>query len=156
MGEGKTEAAFYAHSEFQRRFGHRGLYIAMPTRATGNAMFLRTLEFLKSFAGDRILDLQLLHGATQLNDTFQQLKVSQIHSEEGDGAIQASSWFTHKKRALLSEYGVGTIDQALLTILPVRHYFVRLWGLANRVELKSLKLKGMETLMLSKLLLIRQ
>ena len=25
------------------------------------------------------------------------------------------------------------MDQALLTILPVRHQFVRLWGLANRV-----------------------
>jgi len=133
MGEGKTEAAFYAHLELQRRFGHRGLYIAMPTKATGNAMFSRTLEFLKSFTGDRTLDLQLLHGATQLNDTFQKVRLGQIHSDEGDGAIQAGSWFTYKKRALLSEYGVGTIDQALLTILPVRHYFVRLWGLANRV-----------------------
>jgi CRISPR-associated endonuclease/helicase Cas3 len=133
MGEGKTEAAFYAHLELQRRFGHRGLYIAMPTKATGNAMFSRTLDFLKSFSDDRILDLQLLHGAIQLNDMFQKVRLGQIHSDEGDGAIQAGSWFTYKKRALLSEYGVGTIDQALLTILPVRHYFVRLWGLANRV-----------------------
>ena len=28
---------------------------------------------------------------------------------------------------------MGTVDQALLPILPVRHNFVRLWGLANRV-----------------------
>lgn len=133
MGEGKTEAAFYAHLELQRRFGHRGLYIAMPTKATGNAMYTRTLDFLKSFSGDRNLDLQLLHGAIQLNDTFQKVRLGQIHSDQGDGAIQAGTWFTYKKRALLSEYGVGTIDQALLTILPVRHYFVRLWGLANRV-----------------------
>jgi CRISPR-associated endonuclease/helicase Cas3 len=32
MGEGKTEAAFFAHMELQRRFGHRGLYVALPTR----------------------------------------------------------------------------------------------------------------------------
>ncbi|MGB7567828.1 MAG: CRISPR-associated helicase Cas3' [Chitinivibrionales bacterium] len=133
MGEGKTEAAFYAHLELQRRFGHRGLYIAMPTKATGNAMFSRTLEFLQAFCMARTLDLQLLHGATQLNETFQNLRLGQIHSDEGQGSIQASIWFTYKKRALLSEYGVGTVDQALLTILPVRHYFVRLWGLANRV-----------------------
>jgi CRISPR-associated endonuclease/helicase Cas3 len=133
MGEGKTEAAFYAHLELQHRFSHRGLYIAMPTKATGNAMFSRTLDFLKAYSGNRILDLQLLHGATQLNDTFERVRLGQIHSDEGDGAILAGSWFTFKKRALLSEYGVGTIDQALLTILPVRHYFVRLWGLANRV-----------------------
>jgi len=133
MGEGKTEAAFYAHLELQRRLGHRGLYVALPTKATGNAMFSRTLEFLKGFHGGRHLDLQLLHGGTLLNDSFQDLRLRGIHAEGGDGSIQAGEWFTHKKRALLSEYGVGTVDQALMPILPVRHNFVRLWGLANRV-----------------------
>lgn len=133
MGEGKTEAAFYAHLELQRRFGHRGLYVALPTQATGNAMFERTLAFLQLHGSGRMLDLQLLHGATLLNDTFQNLRISGIHDSDRDGEIRASEWFTHKKRALLSEYGVGTVDQALLPILPVRHNFVRLWGLANRV-----------------------
>lgn len=133
MGEGKTEAAFYAHLELQRRLGHRGMYVALPTKATGNAMFRRSLAFLKGFHGDRHLDLQLLHGGTLLNDSFQDLRLRGIHAEGVDGSIQAGEWFTHKKRALLSEYGVGTIDQALMPILPVRHNFVRLWGLANRV-----------------------
>ncbi|WP_029462024.1 CRISPR-associated helicase/endonuclease Cas3 [Serpentinimonas barnesii] len=133
MGEGKTEAAYYAHLELQRRFGHRGLYIALPTKATGNAMFRRTLRFLKSQGCERPLDLQLLHGGTLLNDDFKRLKPTGIHDPQSLGDVRAGEWFTHKKRALLSEYGVGTIDQALLTILPVRHQFVRLWGLANRV-----------------------
>ena len=133
MGEGKTEAAFFAHLELQRRFGHRGLYVALPTKATGNAMFKRTLKFLRRQGSDRKLDLQLLHGATFLNDTFQNLRFSGIHDPATGGEIRAGEWFTHKKRALLSEYGVGTVDQALLPILPVRHNFVRLWGLANRV-----------------------
>ncbi len=136
MGEGKTEAAFYAHLELQRRFGHRGLYVALPTKATGNAMFHRTEVFLKDMGPSRPLDLQLLHGATQLNTSFQALRIKNIHADHGriqEGEVRASEWFTHKKRALLSEYGVGTIDQALLPILPVRHQFVRLWGLANRV-----------------------
>ena len=133
MGEGKTEAAFFAHLELQRRFGHRGLYVALPTKATGNAMFERTLEFLHNQGTDRKLDLQLLHGATLLNDTFQNLRLSGIHDPNAGGEIRAGEWFTNKKRALLSEYGVGTLDQALLPILPVRHNFVRLWGLANRV-----------------------
>lgn len=133
MGEGKTEAAFYAHLQLQRRFHHRGLYVALPTKATGNAMFERTLAFLRSLNPGRNLDLQLLHGAALLNDTFQNLTFSSIQDPDGGGDIRAGEWFTHKKRALLSEYGVGTVDQALLPILPVRHQFVRLWGLANRV-----------------------
>ena len=133
MGEGKTEAAFFAHLEVQRRFGHRGLYVALPTKATGNAMFKRTLKFLRDQGSDRRLDLQLLHGAKLLNDNFQNLRLSGIHDCVAGGDVRAGEWFTNKKRALLSEYGVGTVDQALLTILPVRHNFVRLWGLANRV-----------------------
>jgi len=133
MGEGKTEAAFFAHLELQRRFGHRGLYIALPTKATGNAMFKRTLKFLRGQGMNRTLDLQLLHGGSLLNDTFQNLKVSGIYDATAGGEVRAGEWFTNKKRALLSEYGVGTVDQALLPILPVRHNFVRLWGLANRV-----------------------
>jgi CRISPR-associated endonuclease/helicase Cas3 len=133
MGEGKTEAALFAHLDLQRRFGHRGLYVALPTKATGNAMFRRILKFLRSQGTDRKLDLQLLHGAKLLNDTFQNLHLSGIHDPATGGEVRAGEWFTNKKRALLSEYGVGTVDQALLTILPVRHNFVRLWGLANRV-----------------------
>lgn len=133
MGEGKTEAAFFAHLELQRHFGHRGLYIALPTKATGNAMFERTLKFLRRQGSDYPLDLQLVHGGALLNDTFQSLKLSGIHDPQTGGAVRAAEWFTSKKRALLSEYGVGTVDQAILPILPVRHHFVRLWGLANRV-----------------------
>ena len=133
MGEGKTEAAFYAHLELQRRFGHRGLYVALPTKATGNAMFNRTLKFIREQGIDRNIDLQLLHGGTVLNDTFQNLRIFGIHDPETGGEVRAGEWFTNKKRALLSEYGVGTVDQAILPILPVRHNFVRLWGLANRV-----------------------
>lgn len=135
MGEGKTEAAWFAHLELQRRFEHRGLYIALPTQATGNAMFARTLAFLHAQDAGRVLDFQLLHGGTLLNDSFQQLRLSSVHDDMDPKAAQvkAGEWFTHKKRALLSEYGVGTVDQALLPILPVRHHFVRLWGLANRV-----------------------
>ena len=97
MGEGKTEAAFFAHLELQRRFGHRGLYVALPTKATGNAMFGRTLEFLRGQGPGRSLDLQLLHGATPLNDVFQNLRLSGIHDSETEGGVRAAEWFTHKK-----------------------------------------------------------
>lgn len=133
MGEGKTEAGFYAYLELQRRFGHRGLYVAMPTKATGNAMFARALEFLRRQAPGRSLDLQLLHGSAAQNETFRKLCFTAIGEPGAEGEVRAAEWFTSRKKALLSEYGIGTVDQALMPILPVRHNFMRLWGLANRV-----------------------
>ena len=82
MGEGKTEAAWFAHLELQRRFEHRGMYIALPTQATGNAMFERTLGFLRRQGVERMLDVQLLHGGSFLNDSFQQLRLTQIYDED--------------------------------------------------------------------------
>lgn len=130
MGEGKTELAFLAHLRLQARNGHRGLYVALPTQATGNAMFDRTLTFLHGFAPDLRLDIQLAHGGAMLDERIHHLRgVNQSKAE----AIGCSAWFSQRKRPLLSPYGVGTIDQALFATLNVKHHFVRLWGLANRV-----------------------
>ncbi len=128
MGGGKTEAALYAHLLLQAQHGHRGLYVAMPTQATGNAMFDRVKDFLAKFGG-RPHDLQLVHGAAILKSEY--LKLRQVGEDEA-ATVHASEWFSAKKRALLTEYGVGTVDQALLGVLKVRHHFVRLWGLGNR------------------------
>ncbi|GAI17071.1 unnamed protein product, partial [marine sediment metagenome] len=57
----------------------------------------------------------------------------------GDGDSQddmpeaaAAEWFLPRKRGLLAPFGVGTIDQALLSVLQTKHYFVRLFGLAQK------------------------
>ena len=130
MGEGKTELALLAHLRLQARLGHRGLYLALPTQATGNAMFDRSLVFLRAFGAGQRLDLQLAHGGALLDDRLIELRG--IHGETGD-SVRSSAWFSQRKRPLLSPYGVGTIDQALFATLNVKHHFVRLWGLSNRV-----------------------
>lgn len=45
----------------------------------------------------------------------------------------AGEWFARRKLGLLAPFGVGTVDQALLTALQVRHVLVRLVGLAHKV-----------------------
>ena len=130
MGEGKTELALLAHLRLQARLGHRGLYLALPTQATGNAMFDRALTFLRAFGHTQALDVQLAHGGALLDDRLIELRG--IHGGQGD-TVRSSAWFSQRKRPLLSPYGVGTIDQALFATLNVKHHFVRLWGLANRV-----------------------
>ncbi|MBN0712944.1 CRISPR-associated helicase/endonuclease Cas3, partial [Pseudomonas aeruginosa] len=62
MGEGKTELALLAHLRLQAANQHRGLYLALPTRATGNALFRRVRTFLEAFAGGDGADVQLVHG----------------------------------------------------------------------------------------------
>ncbi|BAL94034.1 CRISPR-associated helicase/endonuclease Cas3 [Rubrivivax gelatinosus] len=130
MGEGKTELAFLAHLRLQAAVGHRGLYVALPTQATGNAMFDRTLQFLRAFGRETSLDIQLAHGGALLDDRLVELRG--IHGE-GAADVRSSVWFSQRRRPLLSPYGVGTVDQALFATLNVKHHFVRLWGLANRV-----------------------
>lgn len=159
MGEGKTEAALYAHLQLQRAAGHRGLYVALPTQATGNAMYGRLRTFLghQTAGWDEpvTVDLQLLHGGAAMQDTYQAdlertARLAQVPARSAEEqqlaprpnerkpsdeaeSVRAAQWFSHRKRALLSEYGVGTVDQALLGVLNVNHQFVRLWGLGNRV-----------------------
>lgn len=130
MGEGKTELAFLAHLHLQCRNGHRGLYLALPTKATGNALYNRAQIFLRAFAGANCPDMQLVHGGASSDKL--QVEPTGIFGAPGD-QLTAATWFTRRRRPLLAPYGVGTIDQALFATLNVKHHFVRLWGLANRV-----------------------
>lgn len=131
MGEGKTELAFLAHLRLQAANQHRGLYVALPTQATGNAMFDRAVGFLRAFGCDVPIDIQLAHGGAMFDERIHALRG--IFGERTDDAVTSSAWFAKGKRSLLSPYGVGTVDQALFATLNVKHHFVRLWGLSNKV-----------------------
>lgn len=133
MGEGKTELAFLSHLRLQAAVGHRGLYVGLPTQATGNAMFDRTRTFLEAFGSGQRLDLQLAHGAAALDERLVALRGIHAGDAGGHPDVRCSEWFSQRRRALLSPCGVGTVDQALYATLNVRHHFVRLWGLANRL-----------------------
>ena len=129
MGEGKTELAFLAHLRLQAANQHRGLFVALPTQATGNAMFTRAQTFLRAFA-EGPLDVQLVHGGASMNEDLAVLRDIDHSRHE---TLSASAWFGQRRRPLLSPYGVGTVDQALYAVLNVKHHFVRMWGLSNRV-----------------------
>lgn len=134
MGEGKTELAFLAHLHLQAANGHRGMYVALPTQATGNALFKRALTFLEAFGVDAS-DAQLVHGGAWMNEDVQHLRdvrLKGINQDKGE-SLDAATWFSKRRRPLLSPYGVGTVDQSLFSVLNVKHHFVRLWGLSNRV-----------------------
>ncbi|MGI5964028.1 MAG: CRISPR-associated helicase Cas3' [Lawsonibacter sp.] len=140
MGGGKTEAALWLADYLASTYDQKGIYFALPTMATSNQMFGRVNKYIGARFPDTLINTMLLHGHASLNSEFKvlrqksQLPLEGINTGEDQNAgLQAAEWFTYRKRGLLSPYGVGTIDQALLAVLQCKHFFVRLFGLAGKV-----------------------
>lgn len=123
MGEGKTEAGFGCG------FGRRGMYMAMPTQATSNALMGRMGQFLKRAVGGGV-KLALAHSGSD-PDTAN-LLLQEVGLGTADSEVTAGWWFRGSKRSLLCPQGIGTVDQALIGVLNARHGFVRLFGLTGR------------------------
>ncbi|MBW4444367.1 MAG: CRISPR-associated helicase Cas3' [Plectolyngbya sp. WJT66-NPBG17] len=137
MGEGKTEAALYLADYLQHQASIGGFYIGLPTQATSNAMWKRVQNFLSHRYPKEIVNLTLSHSAAALKEEYQQTicRLDQVYDEDGQnsaGRVGAGEWHTAQKRSLLSPYGVGTVDQALMGVVRSKHQFVRLFGLAGR------------------------
>lgn len=141
-GAGKTEAAvIFAHRLMQNK-SVDGVYFALPTMATANAMYSRLAKAYINFyeAGSKP-SLVLAHAASALSEEFSDSIMSvNEHPEKnyGDETISAGAhcnqWLAdNRKKSLLADIGVGTIDQVLLAILPSRHQSLRLLGLLNKV-----------------------
>ncbi len=134
-GTGKTEAAL-AHAW---RLVVAGLadsiIFALPTQATANAMFDR-LEKVATVLFADSPNLLLAHGYARYNEQFAELKKrnKKEDGEEQDGWVKCSEWLAEsRKRVFLGQIGVCTIDQVLISVLPVRHRFVRGFGVGRSV-----------------------
>ncbi|MEK8106498.1 hypothetical protein NKG94_17000 [Micromonospora sp. M12] len=124
-----------------RRTGASGCYLALPTRATSDAMFARMLSWLRRLPdaqvgrGDR--DVRLAHGKAALNPEYDQLRMTSLPSgiaeDTGGAAIGVHRWLAGPKRTLLSSFVVGTIDQLLFAALRSKHLVLRHLGLAGKV-----------------------
>jgi CRISPR-associated endonuclease/helicase Cas3 len=122
MGIGKTEAALYAAYQLFCAGAASGIYFALPTRLTSDKIYQRMNDFLE----------------TVLDDDSPLRKSLRLHSsawlyEMGEEGEPGASWFQTKKRGLLAPFAVGTIDQALMAVMNVKHGFVRAFGLAGKV-----------------------
>jgi CRISPR-associated endonuclease/helicase Cas3 len=136
MGCGKTEAALYEAACAISKGFSRGFYMALPTMATSNAMWGRIQEFLRHQRGTA--NFTLVHGQAVLKEDYRRTVVTagswDIGDDTRDGIsnVGAQEWFTSKKRALLADFGTGTIDQIMLAALQNKHWFVRMFGLAGK------------------------
>lgn len=123
MGLGKTEAALFAAYRLLESRQASGIYFALPTQLTSNKIFERFQGFLgKVLADDCRHRSLLLHANAWLLDT-----------DMGEEGRPGGAWFNQSKRGLLAPFAVGTIDQALMAAMNVKHGFVRAFGLAGKV-----------------------
>ena len=157
MGEGKTEAALAAAEIMAVRHGCGGVCVALPTMATTDAMFQRVHGWLGHLPHCDRSDksVYLAHGKARLNDEFQGIvmrsrsprlnvdaweRTSRSASDKHrlnysweDESTFASDWMFGRKRGLLSNFVVCTVDQVLMGALDMRHLSIRHVALANKV-----------------------
>jgi CRISPR-associated endonuclease/helicase Cas3 len=151
-GAGKTEAAQMIVHRLLSANRAAGAFWGMPTQATANAMYERqskVLDRLFADGADPKPSLVLAHGQQRLHAGFQgtvlrgaavephlarAIDAAPIDEDELPGSVACAAFLADDRRAaLLADVGAGTIDQALLGVLPAKFNVVRLVGLADKV-----------------------
>lgn len=136
-GSGKTEAALAYAWRLLESGTVDSVVFALPTQATANAMLVRAEDFAaKAFTGDAT-NIVLAHGKRWFHAGFKQLiAAGQRPSAQGkqEATQQCAAWLAQsRKRVFLGQVGICTVDQVLLSVLPVRHQFVRGFGINKSV-----------------------
>ena len=143
-GSGKTEAAIMLAHRIMAKGAADGVYVALPTMATANAMFDRlAAAYRHLFSREAEPSVALSHSARDMHPAFGRAILPAgrderpYESEEEQDTTASSScaaWIADdRRRAFLADVGAGTIDQALLAVLPARHQSLRLLGLMRKV-----------------------
>ncbi|MDR1926122.1 MAG: CRISPR-associated helicase/endonuclease Cas3 [Endomicrobium sp.] len=136
-GSGKTEAALIYAIKLINAGLAESIIFALPTQASANAMFERLEKIASKIFKDNG-SLILAHGKAQFNKEYiTHLKSKPKCNEDKDNLNSfndALNWLTQsKKRVFLGQIGVCTIDQVLLSVLPIKHNFVRSLGISKSV-----------------------
>ncbi|GAB79426.1 CRISPR-associated endonuclease/helicase Cas3 [Austwickia chelonae] len=148
MGQGKTEAALQAAEILAARFGCGGVFVALPTMATSDAMFTRVLTWLRHLPGGVDTSVFLAHSKSGLNDDYRELlrdryaRFAEVYDEHGSGRPArdtgsltpvADAWLQGRKRGVLANHVIGTIDQVLFGGLQSKHLALRHLALSGKV-----------------------
>ncbi len=139
-GSGKTEAAVLLAHRLMAAGKGGGVFFALPTMATANAMYERIQAVVpRLFLDGEQPSVVLAHSAPHLLAGLRDLGLPQQPGGDylrGEPSIstQCAAWIADsRKRALLAQVGVGTLDQALMAAMQVRHGTLRLLGVSRNV-----------------------
>ena len=140
-GAGKTEAALVLAARMMAAGMGEGIFMALPTMATANAMYGRLGPVYRQlFDGGSTPSLVLAHGQARLSQAFRASTGAAAPAQYEPGGEEqpvsafCASWLADSRRkALLADVGAATIDQAFLAVLRKKHLALRQAGLASRV-----------------------
>lgn len=136
-GSGKTEAALSYASKLLHAGLADSIIFALPTQATANAMLDRLEEMAQRLFPESSSNIVLAHGKAGYNSTFKNLKKAAgglTFQAKEEAYAQCSQWLgSSRKRVFLGQIGVCTVDQVLLSNLPVRHHFIREFGINRSI-----------------------
>ena len=129
-GSGKTEAALWRFDRLYRAKLVDGLYFALPTRAAATQMYHRIREFVSSAMPTGFTPQVVLAVPGYLMDG--EISGRLLHQydvwwdDHPDDATRGRRWASeHSKRYLAAQIAVGTVDQAMLSVLKVKHSHMR-------------------------------
>lgn len=142
-GSGKTEAALALFARMRAAEAVGGLFFALPTRATATAMHERIRDVLPRIYPDGAQPTVALAigGRAPRFESSDSLVEQRPHTyddvaeeERAKADVLLFHWAeSGAKKFLAAEIVVGTVDQALLAALPVRHAHLRLAALTRHL-----------------------
>ena len=128
-GSGKTEAALWRFLQLWRAGQVDALYFALPTRVAATQLYERVVDFVQStWKTTPPVVVRALPGYTAADSHgYQALPGFQVlwHDEPQDDEAERRWAAEHPKRYLAAPIAVGTIDQALLGALQLKHAHLR-------------------------------
>ena len=128
-GSGKTEAALWRFARLFEEHKVDSLYFAVPTRAAAKQLHGRVHDAMKALFRDQAPQTVLavpgyLKAGTSEGQALPDFKV--LWDDNEDSCVHAMRWAAENpRRFLAAPVAVGTVDQAMLAGLMVKHAHLR-------------------------------
>ena len=126
-GSGKTEAALWRFTQLLAAGTVSGLYFAVPTRAAARQLHRRVNDALCRVFGKGALETVLaIPGMVRAGEAEgRRLPDWKVLWEDHEGPVPTRWAAEHATRFLAAPVAVGTVDQAMLAGLQVKHAHLR-------------------------------
>ncbi len=127
-GSGKTEAALWHFTQLLAAGKVSGLYFAVPTRAAARQLHLRVHRMLSHAFDEQLPEAVLaIPGMLRAGDfEGRRLPDWKVLWDDADSQSAPRRWAAeHATRFLAAPVAVGTVDQAMLASLQIKHAHLR-------------------------------